>query len=1100
MITTRKIFLASSQELEDDRRQFEVFIARENKSWVKQGVELELVLWEDFLDAVSRTRLQDEYLRAIGRCDIFVLLFFTKVGPYTAEEFAAAYEHFQATGRPLLYTYFKDAPHQAARADLLSLWAFQDKLEALGHFPTRYANVDQLKLHFRQQLDKLAASGFGDSPPDRAAPAAPGGGRFEARLTGDGAIAQGDGAIAVGAGGQFTQIVRKKVPRRDKSVENRAVIADYLAALASDLAGLKLGEIDVAASDTRREPLQLADVYVPLATHLRLPAQTTLAQWLASDRQRARGERADLETAHETRPVPVLEALAQHRQLTLLGAAGSGKSTFGASVLLTLAQAWPGQAERLADLGDAWTHGARLPVRVVLRRFAEELPAGGAPPCAGDLWTFIGRSLDAAGYGLSSATCQTIRRVARDQGALFLFDGLDECGSEAACQRVLGAVDEFVRNAGRHCRFLLTARPYAWPGGADPAQGVYSLADLDDGQIEQFVRAWYAALARRQWLSPGDAERKCDDLLAARRRPDLLPLARNPLLLTLMASLHANRGRLPDDRADLYDDSVDLLLLRWNRQIGADQTLLDALAIPTLKLSDLRGVLEELAFAVHAESVVEQALVHAGPVAASAAGAPADIGEGRLLQAFRGLLQNDLNKAAIVVDYIEKRAGLLLGQCFRHGERQFAFPHRTFQEFLAASHLAARPDFATKCARLARQAPGHWQVVLPLAARLAKAERGASAADELIGGQAVADCRRKRPVAAADWNCALLAGMQLLEIGVGAIRQRERTAAIAARVAGWLAASLPIHPDDGGATRTQRARAGDVLAQIGDPRFDAQRFYLPADDTLGFVRLAADPGFVIGTQRGDRKRVSRIAGYELSDDEINDALTPTPEFYIARYPVTVAQFRAFVEATGYAIGDPDALRDPDSRPVRHVSWHDALAWCGWLNEVLTTADVFADHPIASLVRERGWRVALPSELEWEKAARGGLAGAVFPWGDEADPERANYDAAEINDSSAVGCFAANGFGLYDMAGNVWEWTRSLWGDDWAQSDFVYPYDARDLKREDLDASDDVYRVVRGGSWNLLRVLARCACRYRIHPGVRDGDLGFRVVLRSSPVP
>ncbi|WP_273703258.1 hypothetical protein, partial [Candidatus Accumulibacter vicinus] len=680
MITTRKIFLASSQELEDDRRQFEIFIARENKSWVKRGVELELVLCEDFLDALSRTRLQDEYNGAIRSCDIFVLLFFTKVGPYTAEEFAAAYEHFQATGKPVLYTYFKDAPHQGARADLQSLWAFQDKLEALGHFPTKYANVDQLKLHFCQQLDKLAANGFGDSPPDRAVP----GGRGSAAPL-------------------------------EQSADDRAVIADYLAALASELAGLKLGEIDVAASDTRREPLQLADVYVPLATHLRLPERTTLAQWLASERQGARGERADLETARDSRPVSALEALAQHRQLTLLGSAGSGKSTFGASVLLTMAQAWPGRADRLADLGDAWTHGARLPVRVVLRRFAEALPAGGAPSCAGDLWAFIGRSLDAAGYGLSPATCQTIRRVARDQGALFLLDGLDECGSEAARQRVLGAVDEFMRSAGRHCRFLLTARPYAWPGGADPAQGVYSLADLDDEQIEQFIRAWYAALARRQWLSPGDAERKCDDLLAARQRPDLRPLARNPLLLTLMASLHANRGRLPDDRADLYDDSVDLLLLRWNRQIGAEKALLDALALPTLKLSDLRGVLEELAFAVHAESAVEQDVLHAG---AAAAGAPADIGEGRLLQAFRRLLQNDLNKAAIVVDYIEKRAGLLLGQGFRSGERQFAFPHRTFQEFLAASHLAARPDFAIECAHLARQAPGHWQVVLPLAARL----------------------------------------------------------------------------------------------------------------------------------------------------------------------------------------------------------------------------------------------------------------------------------------------------------------------------------------------------------------------------------------------
>lgn len=1097
MIATRKIFLASSQELEDDRRQFEIFFARENKSWVKQGVELELVLWEDFLDAVSRTRLQDEYKRAIRSCDIFVLLFFTKVGPYTAEEFTAAHEHFQVTGKPVLYTYFKDAPHQAARADLQSLWAFQDKLEALGHFPTKYANVDQLKLHFRQQLDKLAANGFGEFQPDRGASAAPGGSSFEAVLEGNGAIAQGPGAIAIGAGGQFTQIVKNKIQRREKQAGDGAVIADYLAALVSELAGLKLGEIDVAASDTRREPLQLADVYVPLATHLRLPAQTTLAQWLERDRQGPRGERADLETAHDSRPVSALEALAQHRQLTLLGSAGSGKSTFGASVLLTLAQAWPGQADRLADLGAAWTHGALLPVRVVLRRFAEDLPAGGAPSCAGDLWAFIGRSLDAAGYGLSPATCQTIRRVARDQGALFLLDGLDECGSEAARQRVLGAVDEFMRSAGRHCRFLLSARPYAWPGGADPAQGVYSLADLDDEQIEQFIGAWYAALAKRQWLSPGDAARKCDDLLAARQRPDLLPLARNPLLLTLMASLHANRGRLPDDRADLYDDSVDLLLLRWNRQIGAEKALLDALAIPTLKLSDLRGVLEELAFAVHAESVVEQAVLHAGP---AAAGAPADIGEGRLLQAFRRLLQNDLNKAAIVVDYIEKRAGLLLGQGFRNGERQFAFPHRTFQEFLAASHLAARPDFATECARLARQAPGHWQVVLPLAARLAKAERGASAADELIGGQAVADCRRKRPVGPADWNCALLAGMQLREIGVGAIRQRERTSAIAARVAGWLAASLPVHPDDGGAMRTQRAQAGDVLAQLGDPRFDAQRFFLPADDGLGFVRIAADPEFVIGTRRSDRERVSQIAVYPVSDNEINDKLTPTPEFYIARYPVTVAQFRAFVEATGFAVGDTDALRDPDSRPVRYVSWHEALAWCDWLNEVLATSGVFAGHPIASLVREHGWRVALPSELEWEKAARGGLAGAVFPWGDQADPERANYDEAEINDSSAVGCFPANGFGLHDLAGNVWEWTRSLWGDDWEKPAFAYPYDATDRTREALDAADDIRRVVRGGSWIGRRDDARCAYRLRLPPGVRAAFLGFRVVLRSSPVP
>jgi hypothetical protein len=106
-----------------------------------------------------------------------------------------------------------------------------------------------------------------------------------------------------------------------------------------------------------------------------------------------------------------------------------------------------------------------------------------------------------------------------------------------------------------------------------------------------------------------------------------------------------------------------------------------------------------------------------------------------------------------------------------------------------------------------------------------------------------------------------------------------------------------------------RARAGDRLAQLGDPRFDPQRFHLPADEMLGFVRIAADPGFIIGTRRQDAARVSKIIGGRY-DDEINDAPTPTPEFYIARYPVTVAQFRAFVEATAFATGDAAPWRTP----------------------------------------------------------------------------------------------------------------------------------------------------------------------------------------------
>jgi hypothetical protein len=160
---TRKIFLASSSELKDDRDEFEILINRKNKDWVSQGVFLELVMWEDFLDAVSKTRLQDEYNKAVQESDVFVMLFHTKVGRYTEEEFETAFGQFKATGKPFIFTYFKEAKPGAGSADRndrASLQAFQDKLDALGHYKTPYRNIDQLKLHFTQQLDKLAALGF----------------------------------------------------------------------------------------------------------------------------------------------------------------------------------------------------------------------------------------------------------------------------------------------------------------------------------------------------------------------------------------------------------------------------------------------------------------------------------------------------------------------------------------------------------------------------------------------------------------------------------------------------------------------------------------------------------------------------------------------------------------------------------------------------------------------------------------------------------------------------------------------------------------------------------------------------------------------------
>ena len=176
---TKKIFLASSSQLSDDRQQFEIFINRKNKEWVSKGVFLELVIWEDFLDALSQTRKQDEYNQAIQNCDIFVMLFYTKVGKYTAEEFETAFKRFKATGRPLIFTYFKDAGNRASgsnKQDMESLRAFQEKLDSLGHFYTRYKNSEGLREHFGSQLNKLAEKGFIAF----GAPAIPGAGKDQA--------------------------------------------------------------------------------------------------------------------------------------------------------------------------------------------------------------------------------------------------------------------------------------------------------------------------------------------------------------------------------------------------------------------------------------------------------------------------------------------------------------------------------------------------------------------------------------------------------------------------------------------------------------------------------------------------------------------------------------------------------------------------------------------------------------------------------------------------------------------------------------------------------------------------------------------------------
>jgi Leucine-rich repeat (LRR) protein len=157
-----KIFLASSSELKEDRDGFELHFLRKNKDYSRQGFKVEVLRWENFLDAMSETRLQEEYNEEVRNCDIFVSLFKTKTGKYTEEEFDAAHRAFKDSGKPLIYTYFMKniiPTDKRLRRDLISLWNFQDKLSGLGHYHTHYTSIEDLKLQFQQQLGKLIEEG-----------------------------------------------------------------------------------------------------------------------------------------------------------------------------------------------------------------------------------------------------------------------------------------------------------------------------------------------------------------------------------------------------------------------------------------------------------------------------------------------------------------------------------------------------------------------------------------------------------------------------------------------------------------------------------------------------------------------------------------------------------------------------------------------------------------------------------------------------------------------------------------------------------------------------------------------------------------------------
>jgi formylglycine-generating enzyme required for sulfatase activity len=236
---------------------------------------------------------------------------------------------------------------------------------------------------------------------------------------------------------------------------------------------------------------------------------------------------------------------------------------------------------------------------------------------------------------------------------------------------------------------------------------------------------------------------------------------------------------------------------------------------------------------------------------------------------------------------------------------------------------------------------------------------------------------------------------------------------------------------------------------------------------------------------------------DANDDERPVHRVHVSEFFVGRFPVTNDEYARFVRAGGHpppqvretplvARGERDAAfrelaaayewedgtppAGRGSHPVVLVRYEDAVAYCDWLS------------------RETARTVRLPTEAEWEKAARGGLESCRYPWGDDIDASRGNY----LNDPAVkrqkgtrpTGTYQPNGYGLYDVAGNVWEWVS-----DWYGADYYGRGDARDPR----GPASGSLRLVRGGSWvSEDASMLRCAFRLKVPPDTYAYSIGFRI--------
>ncbi len=806
---------------------------------------------------------------------------------------------------------------------------------------------------------------------------------------------------------------------------------------------------------------------------------------------------ARLTDSEKGRRLSALAQLNRHQHLVLLGDPGSGKSTFVNFVLMCLAgellgdpianlplltNPLPNDEGEPGEKRQPWNAGPLLPVRVILRDFAARgVPADGTPAKAKHLLEFIAQELAKETPG---AFAPYLEEHLQNHGGLLMLDGLDEVPDpDRHRPQIKQAVEEFA-DLFPLCRFVVTSRTYAYQETDQEMDqkrawklrnfAEATLSVFTAGQIRCFVKQWYQYMAPLLGLRHDAAMQQADNLQADLFGNDRLrELAERPLLLTQMAILHATwQGKLPQKRVELYKETVDLLLDRWDR--GKFEQ--DSVSYPSLSAwlqvdqGRLLGLLSKLACEVHARQSQPESHTADIPLEKLAGGLLA-ISPKQLRQVF-------------LIEHLRDRAGLLVLSSTK--EDAYTFPHRSFQEYLAARHLTDAPNYPANVDTLVRQDLNRWREVVLLAGAKSAIGTGQSIWN-LADALCYQDVQNVRATP-EDARITMLAGQALAE--TANLKQVDPyNHPKLKRIREWLVAILTEQVPQGAPfPAVERALAGNILAQLGDPQPGVGL----RPDGLPDIEWCDVPA---GT-------------FLMGSNDYNNEKPPhkvhVSAFRISRYPVTNAQYRVFIEDGGYAEKEywtkegwkwkgKNAIMEPawaggvfdlDNHPVVRVSWYEIAAFCQWLTLRL---------------REKGELVGneeirLPTEAEWEKAARGGheqpdQGKRRYPWGDTIDPEHANYHDTKLVATSAVGCFprGRSPYGCDDMAGNIWEWCVDTWHEN-------YKGASTDGSAWE-ESGDSHFRLLRGGSWRYRNPHdLRCALRYNREPDFRYNNLGGRVVV------